>query len=134
MLGDGQRNRDARRLQHGAAPEAHVGRPRLAPEHAHLATLNRKAAQEQGDRSGLPRAVRAEHRQHLARPNAEVDPVEREDVAVAMVHARELGDALAARLWSRRLGGRRHPEAVILRSMIRTGGVLPVVPGVSGGS
>ena len=127
MLGDGQCDRDARRLQHGAAAETHGGRARLAPEDAHLAALHGQAAQQQGYRRRLAGPVRTEHGQHLARPDVEVQPVERDDVAVAVVNARELCHALVARLLPWCPGGYRHP------AMDDTGRVgSPVVSRVSG--
>ena len=89
MLPDGERLGDARDLQHRAPPESDLGGVRSAPEDPRRAGLESQCPEQQADRRGLAGAVRPEHRQHLALADLEIEPVERQDVPVAVADAGE---------------------------------------------
>ena len=97
VLPDGEGVRDSGDLEHRPPPETDLRGVRDAAEHPRGPLLDLEGAEEQADRGGLPGAVRSQHRQHLALPHFEVEPVEREDFPVAV------GDAFEAR--GRRSGG-----------------------------
>ena len=89
VLPDGEGVRNAGDLEHRAPPETDVRGVRDAAEHPRGPLLNLEGSEEQADRGGLAGAVRAEHRQHLALPHPQIEPVERQDVPVAVGDAFE---------------------------------------------
>ena len=89
MFRDGEGFGDARDLEHGAAPEADLGGVRGAAEDPGGSGLQAQRPEQQADRGGLAGPVRPEHREHLPLADREIEPVEREDVSVAMADAGE---------------------------------------------
>ena len=89
MLPDGEGVRDSGDLEHRPPPETDVRGVRDAAEHPRGPLLDLEGAEKQADRGGLAGAVRAEHRQHLALPHLQIEPVERQDVPVAVGDAFE---------------------------------------------
>ena len=59
----------------------------IEPEDAQLAGVGAAVAFEDLDERGLAGAVRAEHREHLAAADGEVEAVERLHAAVGLAHA-----------------------------------------------
>ena len=76
-------------LEHRTSPDPDFRCSRCAAEYAGGALLHTQAPEEKADRGGLARAVGAEHPQHLAPADFEIEPVQRDNRPVPVRHAGE---------------------------------------------
>ena len=87
ILGDGQIGKELRLLMHDRDGRRRIGEAPAAAVEGELARIGRLFAGEDAHQRALAGAVRSGDPQHLARPQLEIEPVERQGIAVALAQA-----------------------------------------------
>lgn len=92
MLADAQRFRNSSHLQHGARPHPVFRIRGVAAENTCASRIGLQQSQKQLHSSRFARAVRTEQGDDLSGAHRKIDPPQRANVTVALVHAGETGD------------------------------------------